>query len=187
MTWLTSVQACAAARSQVSGKKDADPAATARALQAAAKAGHAITASEASEPCPVGAAVPARQPSCKPSLVSQTSRDPCVASTPLQELSNGCSPTSFKVASTPKQWDRPTPASNKVSGVAAKAEGQAADRKLTKPAAETFPVSEKENRSLMSPTHTHNQIKGSDSRAQTLCAAGAWDQMTDEEITDALF
>ena len=94
---------------------------------------------------------------------------------------------SFKVASTLKQWDRPTPASHKVSGDAAKAEGQAPDRKLTKPAAEPSPVSEKENRSLMSPTHTYNQIKGSSSRAQTLCAAGAWDQMTDEEITDALF
>ena len=181
------VQACAAARSQVSGKKDADPAATARALQAAAKTGQAITASEASEPCPVRAVVPARQPSCKPSLVSQTSCDHCVASTPLQERPNGRSPTSFEVASTLQQWDRPTPASNKVSGVAAKAEGQAADRKLTKPAAEPFPVSEKENRSLTSPTHTYNQIKGSSSRAQTLCAAGAWDEMSPEEITDALF
>ncbi|MCJ1302774.1 hypothetical protein MMC08_005579 [Hypocenomyce scalaris] len=179
--------ACATARSQ-SGKKHADPAPTARALQAAAKAGQAITASEATEPCPVGAVVPARQPSCKPSSGSQMACDPCAATTPLQELTNGSSPISFKVASPMKPRARPIPATHKVSGVAiaakvsgvaiaakvsgvaiaAKAEGVAADRKLTKPAADPSSVSVKENKSLMSVAGTPNQIKGSSSRAQPL-------------------
>ena len=181
------MQACATARSQ-SGKKHADPAPTARALQAAAKAGQAITASEATEPCPVGAVVPARQPSCKPSSGSQMACDPCAATTPLQELTNGSSPISFKVASPMKPRARPIPATHKVSGVAiaakvsgvaiaakvsgvaiaAKAEGVAADRKLTKPAAEPSSASVKDNKSLRSVAGTLNQVKGSISRAQPL-------------------
>ena len=184
-TWLTFVQACATARSQLSGKEDADPAATARALKAAAKAGQAMTSLQATEPCPVRAVVPARQPSCKPSSLSQKPCDPCIGPTPSQELPNGRSPTSFKVASALKQWARPVPAFDKVSGVAANAEAEAADRKLTKPAAEPSSMNEKESKSPISFASPHGQIKGS--RAQTLSAAGAWDQMTPEEITDALF
>ena len=130
----------------MSGNKDADPAPTARTLQAAAKAGQAITASEATEACPVGAVVPARQPSCKPSSGSQVACDPCAATTPLQELPNGRSPVSFKISSPLKQWARPIPATHKASGVAAKAEGVAADRKLTEPAADPSSVSVKEKK-----------------------------------------
>ena len=132
----------------MSGKKDADPAATARSLPAAAQAGQAITASEATEPCPVGAVVPARQPNCKPSSGSQMPCDPQAAPNPLQELTNGRSPVSFKIPSPFKQWVRPIPATHKASGVAiaAKAEGVAADRKLTKPAAEPSSVSVKEKK-----------------------------------------
>ena len=183
MTWLTLVQACAAARSQLSGSKDADPAATARALQAAAKAGQVMAPPPATELCPVRAVVPARQPSCKPSSVSQTPCDPCVATAPLQQLPDGSYPTCSKVASACKPRARPIPKSDKASGVVAKAEGEAADR--TKPAAAPSPVSEKENTRMMSFTHTHDQIESSSSRAQALCAAGAWDEMTLEEITDA--
>jgi len=87
------VQACATVRSQRSGKKDPDLAATAKALEAVAKAGRPFSSYIKANP--VGISVAGKQSVSKPKSVSQAALGPDAEPMPLQELHSASNPFSF--------------------------------------------------------------------------------------------
>ncbi len=135
-------------RSQRSGKKDPDLAATAKALQAAAQAGRPFSAHAKTNP--VGS-VTGKQPVTKPKSVSQAALGPHTQPMPLQELRSASNPSSFGPSLPLKPSIKPCsyfdPASSHPAAVKA-ANGGPVHRR--DPAAEVDYLDFKENRSLLS-------------------------------------
>ena len=146
------MQACATVRSQRSGKKDPDLAATAKALQAAAKAGRPFSSHIKANP--VGVSAAGKQPVSKPKSVSLAALGPDTEAMPLQELRSASNHSTFDRSLLLKPSNKPgyysDTASSHPAAVKAAKEGPFHTRD---PAAEVeYPNFEdfKENRSLMS-------------------------------------
>ena len=146
------MQACATVRSQRSGKKDPDLAATAKALQAAAKAGRPFSSDIKANP--VGVSAAGNQPVSKPKSVSLAALGPDTEAMPLQELRSASNHSTFDPSLLLKPSNKPgyysDTASSHPAAVKAAKEGPFHTRD---PAAEVeYPNFEdfKENRSLMS-------------------------------------
>jgi len=156
------VQACATVRSQRSGKKDPDLAATAKALEAVAKAGRPFSSYIKANP--VGISVAGKQSVSKPKSVSQAALGPDAEPMPLQELHSASNPFSFD----PSLPLKPSIKSCSYSDTALShpatvkaAKGGPVNRRAVKPAAEGDYLDPKENRSLVSLSGSTRHMKGS--------------------------
>jgi len=135
-------------RSQRSGKKDPDLAATAKALQAAAKAGRPFSSHAKANP--VGVSAAGKQPVSQPKSLSQAALRPDAKLIPLQELRSASNPFSFGPLLPLKPSIKPCSYSDAASSHPAAvkaARGGPVHRR--DPAAEVDYLDFKENRSLM--------------------------------------
>jgi len=151
-------------RSQRSGKKDPDLAATAKALQAAAKAGRPFSSHIKATPVGINAA--GKQPVTNPKSVSQAALGPDTKAMPLQELRSASNPVTFGPSLLLKPSIKPcsyfdTASSHPAAVKAAK--GGPVHRRGS--AAEVDYVDFKENRSLVSFSRSIGHMKGSSSNS----------------------
>ena len=143
------MQACASVRSQRSGKTDLDPAATAKALQAAAKVGRPF--SSRIKATPVGISAAGKQPVSKPKSVSHAGLGPDTEPMPLQELRSTSNTFSFGSSLPLKPSIKPcfySEAASSLPAAVKAAPGGPVHRRYS--AAEVDYLDFKENRSLMS-------------------------------------
>lgn len=136
-------------RSQRSGKNDPDLAATAKALEAAAKAGRPFSSHIKAHP--VGISVAGKQPVPKPKSVSLAALDPDSEPMPLQELHSASNPCSFGPSLSLKPGIKSSSCPDTASShsAAVKAFKGGADYRRN-PAIEVDYLEFKKNRSLMS-------------------------------------
>ena len=161
------MQACATVRRQRSGKKDPDLAATAKALQPAAKAEHPF--SSHTQANPVCNNVAGKQPVTKPKSVSQAALCPDTEPMPLQELRSASNPCSFGLSLLLKPSIMPCSYSDTASSPPAAvkaAKGGSVHRRDPFTEVDYLDFDDvKENRSLMLLSRSIAHMKGSSSNS----------------------
>ncbi|KAL0033021.1 hypothetical protein WJX77_011141 [Trebouxia sp. C0004] len=157
-------EACATVRSQRSGKKDPDLAATAKALEAAAKAGRAFSSHIKANP--VGIIVAGKQPVSKPKSVSLAALGPDAEPVPWQELHSASNPFSFHPSLLLQPSIKPSSCSDAASSHLAAVKAARGRPVLSRyPVPEVDYLDSKENRSLVSSSRSTGHMTGSSSNS----------------------